>query len=94
MAEEVRFDWDSGNVEHLARHRVSPPEAEQAVLDPDAIMLEIQHEGEDRFKAVGRTAGGRVIAVVFTMRGELVRPITAYDAPIRLQQEYLENSQL
>jgi hypothetical protein len=89
--EEATFDWDEANVRHLGRHSVDPQEAEQAVLDPDAIMLEVQIEGdEDRVKAIGRTASGRIIATVFTFRGEAIRPITAYDATTRDQSMYLK----
>jgi uncharacterized DUF497 family protein len=86
--EEQGFDWDEANVEHLARHEVSPVEAEEAILDAAAILLEIQTEDEERFKSVGRTRGGRILAVVFTLRGDLIRAITAFDAPVREQEVY------
>ena len=90
--DEQEFDWDESNVQHLARHNVSPQEAEQAILDPNAVMLEIQAaEEEDRVKAVGRTASGRILVTVFTFRGEIIRLITAYDATIRDQQIYLKD---
>jgi uncharacterized DUF497 family protein len=31
------FDWDDANVDHLARHDVTPEEAEEALLDPRRI---------------------------------------------------------
>ena len=38
------------------------PEVEEAILDSEAIMIEEQNtEGEDRFKLVGRTLGGRIL---------------------------------
>ena len=56
----IEFDWDEGNVGHLAEHDVSPSEFEQAMnLDPD----DLHHEcaaGEDRFHSVGPTAQGRL----------------------------------
>lgn len=88
--EDQGFDWDEANVTHLARHKVDPIEAEEAILDANAIMLEIQAEDEERFKSVGRTLGGRILAVVFTFRGELIRPITSFDAPVREQRAYLK----
>jgi hypothetical protein len=84
------FDWDDANRDHIARHHVIPEEAEQAVSDPYAILLEIESEsGEDRTKALGMTASGRILAVVFTLHGEAITPITAYAAPPRLQALYL-----
>jgi uncharacterized DUF497 family protein len=85
-----QFDWDDANRRHLSRHHVIPEEAEPAVLDPHAILLAIESDtGEDRAKALGMTASGRILAVVFTLRGEAIRPITAYAAPPRLQTLYL-----
>jgi hypothetical protein len=31
------FDWDDANEEHLARHGVTPEEAEEALTDPRRI---------------------------------------------------------
>jgi uncharacterized DUF497 family protein len=41
-------------------------------------------------KAIGATPGGRILVVVFTWRGDAIRAITAYGAPISLQKLYLE----
>jgi len=75
-------------------HDVSPLEAEQAKLDPDTVVLEIRTEEEDRFKTVGRAAGGRILVTVFAFRGEAIRPVTAYDAMIRDQRVYLKTGSL
>ena len=70
---------------------MAPDEAEGAVLDRNAVLLELQFEaGEERTKALGMTATGRILAVVFTLRGDSIRPITAYTAPRRLQELYIE----
>ena len=45
-------------------------------------MVEIQAGWEERVKEVGLTAGGRIVVVVFTLKGEAIRPITAYEAPM------------
>jgi uncharacterized DUF497 family protein len=75
----------------LARHREAPHEAESAVFDKNAVLLELQFEaGKERTKALGMTASGRILAVVFTVRGDAIRPITAYTAPRRLQKLYIE----
>jgi uncharacterized DUF497 family protein len=91
VSEAPEFDWDDANCDHLALHHVSPPEAEQAILDGHAVLLEIQTaREEERIKALGMTATGRILAVIFTFRGTAIRPITAYPATTRLQQLYLE----
>ena len=83
------FDWDDSNRDHLALHNVTPEEAEEAVLDPHAVLLDIQSDEEERIKSVGITSRGRIIVVISTFRGEAIRPITAYAADVRLQGTYL-----
>jgi uncharacterized DUF497 family protein len=89
---DVQFDWDIDNVRHLARHRVTPAEAEQAILDENAILLEIEStHGEERTKVLSMTPSGRLLVVIFTFRrGDAIRPVTAYSAPKRLRKCYLE----
>ena len=42
MNPEIEFDWDEANVSHVARHKVSPEEAEQVILnDPVDLRVEI-----------------------------------------------------
>ena len=86
-----RFDWDDDNRRHLARHGVVPDEAEQAIRDQLTLLLEVQQIlDEERSKIIGMTASGRILIVVFTYRGSLVRPVTAYDAVPRDVEIYLK----
>lgn len=94
MDEEQQFNWDVGNIGHVARHGVSTDEVEEAILDPNTILLEIQACDEERVESVGATSGGRILVVVFTWRGEAIRPITAYAAPVRIQKLYLEGERV
>jgi len=82
------FDWDDANVAHLARHGVTPDEAEQAInIAP--IDLESQYyEGEERFLLMGVTAAGRVLVVAITWRAGSARVVTAYSAPAALRKRY------
>jgi uncharacterized DUF497 family protein len=70
---------DHANRDHLALHGISADEAEQAILDPYAVLLEIQiDEGEERTKALGMTAAGRILTVLFAFRrGAIPYPATA-----------------
>ena len=66
MSAAAGFQWDNANRDHLASHNVTPEEAEQAILDNHAAILEIQTgNDEERTKALGITATGRILAVVF-----------------------------
>lgn len=86
-----RFDWDPANRKHLARHRVKPHEAEQAILDPHMIAVEIDEiAGEERSRIVGMTQKGRVLTVIFTFRADAIRPVTAFGAVRRDQRSYFK----
>ena len=66
MGTAPEFDWDDANRDHLALHNVTAEEAQQAILDPHAVLLEIQSgDEEERTKALGITSGGRILVVVF-----------------------------
>ena len=91
MSAAPEFQWDDVNRDHLASHNVTPEEAEQAILDNHAVLLEIQTgNDEERTKALGITATGRILAVVFTLRGDAIRPVTAYTATTRSKELYLK----
>jgi hypothetical protein len=82
LARCTDFDWDSGNAPKLReRHRVTPGECEQVFFhEPLLIAPDARHsETEERWAAWGRTADGRALAIVFTLRGERIRPLSARD---------------
>ena len=74
------FEWDAGNSDtNWLRHEVRQAEAEQALLNrPLVLAVALQHaEKESRFVAFGRTDAARQLAVVFTVRTNRVRVISA-----------------
>jgi hypothetical protein len=84
-----RFDWDRGNIDHIALHGVAPAEAEQVVLN-DPIDLQFQlRNGEERIAQIGETATGRILVVITTMWDDLIRVVTAIPATRRLRKLYL-----
>ncbi len=69
MHDGLEFDWDEGNIGHIARHLVTPEEAEQAIRN-DPVDLGAQTvEGEERFLSLGITSRARLLVVATTMRG-------------------------
>lgn len=86
---DASFDWDEANVRHIARHRVTPGEVEQAfangVFDIDFDVT----AGEDRWTGIGHTDSGRFLLVIWTMRGQATRTVTAYDASRWMVDLYL-----
>ena len=76
------FDWDAGNSRKSERkHGVAQAEAEQVFFnEPLFITPDEKHSGsEPRYRALGETADGRRLMVIFTVRqgGTLVRVISA-----------------
>lgn len=74
------FLWDEGNSEkNWKRHQVTQAETEQVFLNrPVVVSDDPKHSGaERRFFALGQTDLGRKLAIVFTLRGDLLRVISA-----------------
>lgn len=74
------IQWDAGNSgKSWARHEVSDGEAEQVFFNrPIVVAGDPKHSvTEVRHAALGRTDAGRGLAVVFTLRGSLLRVISA-----------------
>lgn len=78
----VRFEWDEGNLEHTAKHGVTRHEIEH-VLSNDPMVQPDPHpaEIEERWRAIGANAEGRLVFIVFTFRDTIetltMRPISA-----------------
>ena len=60
MIQIVQLIWDDWNVEHIARHNVTPEEVEQACLGE--IMVLDGKKG--RLVVSGLTVDGRLLAIV------------------------------
>jgi uncharacterized DUF497 family protein len=91
------FDWDVGNLTKSAvKHSVSPQEAEEIFSnEPLIIVPDTAHSGEEqRFHALGRTNGNRLLFAVFTLRrdGSLIRPISIRDMKAKERQRYAEEA--
>jgi uncharacterized DUF497 family protein len=74
------FEWDSGNAEKIrARHHVTPVECEELFFNlPLVVGSDEKHSGnEERLYALGQSDSGRLMFVVFTIRGRLIRVISA-----------------
>jgi uncharacterized DUF497 family protein len=74
------FEWDSGNWPKCAKHGLTKAEIEQVFIRTPSVYPD-PNLGEDRKRAIGTTAEGRYVFVVFTLReselGILIRPISA-----------------
>lgn len=87
------FEWDAGNAPKVeTRHRVTTGECEQVFFhEPLLIAPDASHSlTEERWAAWGRTAEGRPLAVVFTLRRDRIRPISARDMNRKERQRYAQ----
>ena len=74
------FEWDSANLEKVEARGFSAFDVERAFLNGrGTIFPDLKHsEAETRYWLIGVTDDGRHITVPFTMRENLIRPITAW----------------
>jgi uncharacterized protein len=82
LAECEGFLWDAGNAEKiLARHWVTPAECEEFFFNRPLVVGddEAHSAREERLYALGQSDAGRLMFVVFTIRGRLIRVISARD---------------
>jgi hypothetical protein len=87
------FDWDKGNFEkNRLKHGVSPFECEQIFFNQPLIVAqdETHSQKETRFYALGQTDMARLLFVVFTVRKDLIRVISARDMS-RSEKEVFKN---
>lgn len=92
LPDEIEFDWDEGNIRHLAVHGVTPREFEQVVNNEPLDLNYESIDGEDRYRAVGLTGEGRLLTVVFTLRHGKVRGITSFPATAADKKAFLERT--
>jgi len=86
----VEFDWDDGNRKHIARHAITPQEAEEAaVIEPLEVAVQ-RHGNEERVLCFGRTNAGRMLTILYTERRSKIRVVTAYEMTKEQQQLYFE----
>lgn len=79
LASCTGFDWDANVDKNWQRHQVSAAECEQVFFQrPVLVAPDLRHSrDEPRYAALGRTARGRLLAIVFTIRDARIRVISA-----------------
>lgn len=73
------FAWDQGNLSHIAKHKVSYLECEQVFANNPLLISkdEAHSETEKRWQVLGQSNGGRQIFLIFTIRKNLIRIVSA-----------------
>lgn len=82
----ARLIWDSWNVVHIARHKVTPEEVEQV-----CVGNPYQDYGHtERIRLIGPTSTGRMLSIVLAAKGQnIYYPVTARPAS-RKERRYYE----
>lgn len=91
LSEVTGFDWDEHNREkNQTSHQVEQGECEELFFNqPLVIKEDMLHSGnENRFHALGITDAGRRLLIVFTVRGDKIRVISARDMSRRERAVY------
>ena len=83
LPDPLRFKWDDGNKDkNWLKHQVSTTEAEEAFFDANKkLATDIIHsfEHEKRYILLGKTRLERLLFIVFTIRDNNIRLISARD---------------
>ncbi|MFZ5365864.1 MAG: BrnT family toxin [Patescibacteria group bacterium] len=82
VKEPAEFIWDKGNKDkNWVKHKVTNRECEEVFFDKKKKIFKdkLHSGGEERFRIIGKTKKGRLLFVVFVMRRNKVRIISARD---------------
>ncbi len=88
---KIEFDPDKAALNPIRHEGVTFEEAKVVLLDPYALTHEDIHViNEQRFVTLGMGAKHRILIVVWTLRGDNIRLISAWKAnqPQRRRYEY------
>lgn len=93
LPEPISFEWNKGNInKNLKKHNAADKEAEEVFSNKFLkIFQDIKHsQKEHRFVAYGITNASRKLTVVFTLRGQKIRVISARDQNKKERRVYEE----
>ena len=88
----MSFDFDpKKDAENRKRHGISLAEADGFDFDT-AIVVEDdrEHDGEQRFFAIGQLRSGKIVALSYTYRDDEMRPISLRNATPRERRRWHE----
>ena len=84
------FKWDSGNLEHIKKHKANHRECEAVFFNKPLILNpdETHSQAEKRFRVYGQTNKRRVLCLIFTIRNNNIRVISARDLKRKEEKEF------
>lgn len=94
MPVPLSFDWNEGNQEkNWKKHKVGYKEAEEIFLNKTLKTFpDPKHsQAEQRYLALGATNQGRKLTIIFLIRNEKIRIISARDQSRKERMKYEKN---
>ena len=90
----MSYQWDPNKAKsNDKKHGVKFADAVGVFEDENAITVEDEHESESRFITIGRDFLRRILVVVYTFRGVVIRIISARKATAREKKIYEEQNE-
>ena len=86
-------DLDARQKSNYKKHRVKFSDAVGVFEDENAITIQDEQKGEDRFITIGRDFLSRILVVVYTFRDIVIRIISARKAVAREKKMYEEQDE-
>jgi uncharacterized DUF497 family protein len=89
----LKFEWDTKKARlNLAKHAVSFEEAATVFGDERSVTIPDPAHSltEERFVTIGASDNGKILVVVATERGDILRLISARPANRRERKQYEE----
>jgi len=88
---EMAYQWNRAKAAaNLRKHGIDFADAVSVFSDDLAITIPDERFDEERFVTIGVDVFGRVLVVVYTMRGDEIRFISARKATRQERQQYEE----
>jgi uncharacterized DUF497 family protein len=94
LSQIIGFDWNKWNIDkNWIKHKIKAEECEQIFFNqPLIIYPDLNHsEKEKRSYALGRTIEDKLLFVVFSIRKEKIRIISAHKMNKKEQKIYEQN---
>ncbi|MFH0939619.1 MAG: BrnT family toxin [Planctomycetota bacterium] len=85
------FEWDEENInKNWEKHKVTHVECEEIFFKEPLIVQQDKTHSifEERYFALGKTDKDRLLFVIFTIRGDKIRVISARDANKKERRYY------
>jgi len=92
LPDPLEFEWDSGNKNKIRlRHNINPAETEQTFKNQHIIKFDANHSHiEQRYQLIGMNDSWTILFVVFTIRNNKIRVISARMASRKERQHYVK----